>query len=330
MTNDDLRELLCCPVTQKKLLDASLNKCGCKECGGTIDGSFICEAMYGTMHEYEHAKSVIEYWGKGWKNRELEHAHFSNLDIEGLTAFAKKTVVMQKQKHRNGNLWSTEIDPQVLNGKLCLNIGSGTGAEANLLITQGKASVIGIDITREARDATQAVLDKLGGGIALQADARHLPIQSECVDVVYSSGVLHHSKNIERSVEEIHRILKPGGTAFIGLYSNTSYHFLAVQLRGILKGRFSANTIAEYLSSNTEKSWRTGGLKNPLTSVFGHSDVKQLFKDFEQVESRKGGFMVPNKPILGKLLLPFEQSKLLAPLGNGIYIRATKARRLPE
>jgi len=48
------------------------------------------------------------------------------------------------------------------------------------------------------------------------------------------------------------------------------------------------------------------------------------------VESRKGGFGVPNTPILGKLLLPFERSKLLAPLGSGIYIRATKARRLPE
>ncbi len=47
------------------------------------------------------------------------------------------------------------------------------------------------------------------------ADLRHAPFGSGAVDWVFCSHVLEHIPELEMCVDEIHRMLKPGGTAWI-------------------------------------------------------------------------------------------------------------------
>ncbi len=43
-------------------------------------------------------------------------------------------------------------------------------------------------------------------------------------DVVYSHGVLHHTPDTARPIQEIHRVLRQGGRAVVMLYHRDSYN----------------------------------------------------------------------------------------------------------
>ena len=48
-----------------------------------------------------------------------------------------------------------------------------------------------------------------------ERDAESLPFETGTFDVVYSNGVLHHTPNTRAVVQEILRVLKPGGRIMI-------------------------------------------------------------------------------------------------------------------
>ena len=52
---------------------------------------------------------------------------------------------------------------------------------------------------------------------AAAADVRALPFQDASFDAVYSMGTIEHFDETERAVEEIARVLKPGGRAIVGV-----------------------------------------------------------------------------------------------------------------
>ena len=62
------------------------------------------------------------------------------------------------------------------------------------------------------------------------ADAESLPFEDGTFDAVYTFGVIHHTPNTQKAVEEIHRVLKPGGRAIIGVYHKYSAFFLSAVL----------------------------------------------------------------------------------------------------
>ncbi|MBK9249262.1 MAG: class I SAM-dependent methyltransferase [Ignavibacteria bacterium] len=57
------------------------------------------------------------------------------------------------------------------------------------------------------------------------ADAENMPFDDNSFDAVYSFGVIHHTPNIQKTIEETYRILKPGGQAIISVYNRNSAHY---------------------------------------------------------------------------------------------------------
>ena len=205
-------------------------------------------------------------------------------------------------EHRE-HLAVREMPVTTLAGLRVLEIGCGAGAHSALFNHRG-AEVFALDLTPDRVVATAHKLDLLETpSFCLQGDARELPFPDGLFDIVYSNGVLHHSPDIETSVREVHRVLKPGGRAVIMLYARNSFLYRGVLLpvRGILQGK--ALRGPQWLGEVTEwMASRRQTVSNPWTTVFSGRQVRELFAQFGELAIRKNSFTLDQVPVVGKVL----------------------------
>ncbi len=192
-----------------------------------------------------------------------------------------------------------------LAGKKILEIGPGAGGHSALFAKHGAIMASG-DITFDRARATQAKFDLMGdaaaGCQALQSDGENLPFADNTFDIVYSNGVLHHTPDTQEAINEVKRVLKPGGQAVIMLYCKSSWHYwinmvLAV---GILQGKLFSGR--NWLGRATE--WggkKEQAIENPITRCYTGGGIRSLFKNFDDVSMRKREFYFYLIPKLGRL-----------------------------
>lgn len=161
--------------------------------------------------------------------------------------------------------------------KMTLEIGVGLGADHQSLAESG-AILTGIDLTERAIAFTKARFELFGLKSNLKvADAEDLPFEDNAFDAVYSWGVIHHSPNTARAVQEISRVLKPGGIAKIMIYHKHSMVGYMLWLRygfGKLRPRRSLNAIySQYLESPGTKAY-TSSEARAMFSAFSAVDIK--------------------------------------------------------
>lgn len=124
-------------------------------------------------------------------------------------------------------------------GKKILEVGTGLGIDFLQWVRAG-ARAYGVDLTEEAVTATRKLLEMNGlqAEEVRTADAEDIPYPDHFFDLVYSWGVLNHTANIRRALEEVLRVTRPGGTCKIMLYNRYSMQGLYLWLRhALLKGR---------------------------------------------------------------------------------------------
>jgi len=222
--------------------------------------------------------------------------------VERRTLVALLDPLQQLFEHRE-HLAVREMPIAELAGRRVLEIGSGAGAHSALFNARG-AEMVALDLTPDRVVATARKLDQLvPPSLAVQGDARRLPFPDGWFDIVYSNGVLHHSPEIERSVREVHRVLKPGGRAVVMLYARRSFLYQGVlfPIRGVLQGK--ALRGRRWLGEATE--WMSPvrqTVANPWTMVFSGREVRRLFRQFADVRLRKNAFTFEQIPVVGKAL----------------------------
>jgi ubiquinone/menaquinone biosynthesis C-methylase UbiE len=162
-------------------------------------------------------------------------------------------------------------------GKRLLEIGVGAGTDFVNWVRNG-ADATGIDLTEHAVELVRErlALEGLIAEVRL-GDGECLPFPSETFDIVYSYGVLHHSPNTQQAIEEVHRVLRPGGTALIMMYHVRAWTaWLLWIAHCLLKGqpwRSPRQAVFDHLES-------------PGTKVYTVPEAKQLFNFFKAVEVR--------------------------------------------
>jgi ubiquinone/menaquinone biosynthesis C-methylase UbiE len=103
-----------------------------------------------------------------------------------------------------------------------LEIGCGIGVDSIQLAKCG-FDVTAVDLTENALAIAKdyAALRNVSIDFRL-GNAESLEFGDASFDFVYSFGVLHHTPDIDASVAEVHRVLKPGGKAYVMLYHKQS------------------------------------------------------------------------------------------------------------
>ena len=327
---NNLENIFACPVCKEEIKIDKGNfyciRCDVNYPQNDSIYSFFNPMMYASKEDFEIAQKTAEFWGNGWEKRlvnEEQHNIYNSMTYDQFIEHAKQTLQVRKSSFEG--LLVNDVNYKTLNGKLVLNIGCGAATESIVLQLQGKATVIAIDITHQAAKFTDDILSRINSqGFGVRADARNLPFKNETFDYVYSSGVLHHSKKIEVSISEIHRVLKPKGTAYISIYSSQSLQFWSLILRGYINKIINKESVQSYVNRKTETDWVTSQkIQNPLTKLTSPNQCKTLFKNFYEVKVRRGGCKLSNFPLIHRLFS--QHTKIGIPFfGGGNYITAKK------
>lgn len=111
-------------------------------------------------------------------------------------------------------------------GKQMLEVGCGMGFDT-LMWAQHGVNITSIDLSDESVRLAEKNLERKNLSASfINASALDLPFADEQFDVVYSRGVLHHTGDTPRAIREVHRVLRPGGSAFIcHLYRRYSWMY---------------------------------------------------------------------------------------------------------
>lgn len=116
--------------------------------------------------------------------------------------------------------------------QLALDGGCGTGV-CTLALAELAGRVVGLDISygslRTAADLAQKAAAsniEFCHGSLLQ-----LPFSCRTFDLVFSWGVIHHTSNPLRALDELVRVLRPSGTLILAVYLRTNLTFVHEGIR---------------------------------------------------------------------------------------------------
>src|SRR5258708_1107743 len=112
------------------------------------------------------------------------------------------------------------LDEAIPGDARIVEIGCGTG-QMSLYLTRADRLVIGADLTRASLLLAQGAARRFGLARVqfVETDLRRPGLRAGAFDVVYASGVLHHTPNPRASFARIATLARPGGIIVVGLYN---------------------------------------------------------------------------------------------------------------
>ena len=186
--------------------------------------------------------------------------------------------VIERARHESDDFVPRFMEFETWANKRVLEIGCGVGTDFRHFARAG-ARATGIDMSRESLSLARRSLEVFGlPGVLMVADGEHLPFADNSFDLVYSWGVIHHSPEPEKIIQEIHRVLKPRGHVFAMVYNRKSIFALQVWLYyGVLRGN-------PFVPPRTLISRH---VESPETKAYSTDEVARLFGGFDQLSIRQ-------------------------------------------
>jgi ubiquinone/menaquinone biosynthesis C-methylase UbiE len=109
-----------------------------------------------------------------------------------------------------------------LKDKIVADIGVGAGRFADVVVKAG-GRVIGIDLSSAVEVARKNHSDH-SSVLIIQGDALCLPIANNALDGIYSIGVLHHTPDPKKGLNEMYSTVRPDGWIALAVYTKGGYY----------------------------------------------------------------------------------------------------------
>jgi ubiquinone/menaquinone biosynthesis C-methylase UbiE len=158
-------------------------------------------------------------------------------------------------------------ESNLLRGKHLLEIGCGMGFVSLEFLKRG-VRVTATDLTPRALELTRRHLElEAVTPEAVQAgNALELPFNDNTFDAVWANGVLHHTGDTQRAIDEVYRVLKPSGRAIIShFYRRPSWMYLLHRL---------ARENIEFKDEDP-----------PVTDFLSEKEILAMFAKYEVIEA---------------------------------------------
>ena len=222
------------------------------------------------------------------------------------------------------------IDYPALRGKKVLEIGYGLGLLADEMICVG-ADYTGIDLSPYHAEFCKKVFGHKKNARFLEGNAENLRFENNTFDCVLSYGVMHHSPDTQKCIDEACRVLKRGCLFYCMLYRKSflRYWYGKFFKYGIAKGEiFRYRSIHKVVERHTDT--HGGGNGAPISRFLKDRDLRQLLNGFSSYEySITGNYselaeFPMNRINIGKVMSPALKQKTLKKFGGYFLITANK------
>jgi SAM-dependent methyltransferase/uncharacterized protein YbaR (Trm112 family) len=177
--------------------------------------------------EANHTKLLKECAAKNNKTKKSFEWEWSFLDAGKKDKIWEKDIVSLKDVF----LSEAGLTAQTAINRFTIDVGSGHGLMTAAIASVTNSITIGVELSKAVENAYSNNANP--NAWFVQADLQFLPFAANTFDVLYSSGVIHHTNNTQKSLWLIEEILKSDGLLCIWLYhpQKNLYHAIALLLR---------------------------------------------------------------------------------------------------
>lgn len=254
-----------------------------------------------------------------WDNDPCGSHYVKNVQPHTLEWFLE----VERHRYQEYGPWMPELMEFAKHaGKRLLEIGAGMGTDHAQFARHG-AIVTDVDLSSGHLALARENFALRGlQGTFIHHDAETLPFPDASFDVVYSNGVIHHTPNTQRVVDEIFRVLRPGGRVIIMVYAENSLHYWRnlVGHLGLVQGQIYNRSIGHIMSDSVEISENDA---KPLVKVYTARRLRQMFERFHDIDISKCQLTPPEVPGVLRWLPVGTLGRLM---GWNLVIKANKPR----
>ena len=208
-----------------------------------------------------------------------------------------------------------------------LDLGCAAGVEIAALRAAG-FSVVGADYVHTMLLESRRRFNKDAKVGLVRGDAEYLPFPDNSFDHVVCLGVLEYLQSYDRTLAEVHRILRPEGIAVFAVPSRVSmYHLSHALEEAVLApvwraakrtlGRAAAGTVPKHHRNPCVPSRLMAQLESAGLQLVDHANTAFLLSPLDR-------FWPAGQERLASGLEPFGRTRLLGWMGSQFMVAARK------
>jgi ubiquinone/menaquinone biosynthesis C-methylase UbiE len=193
----------------------------------------------------------------------------------------------------------------LLVGRRLLEVGCGLGYDSLEFLKRG-VRVTATDLTPQAVALTRRhfQLENVGAEDVRVENVLSLSFPDDSFDAVWANGVLHHTGNTQLALQEIWRVLKPGGRAIICHFYRRGSWMYAISRLGRENIEFKEQD-------------------PPVTDFYTDREILDLFRRFQVVEATHDHYRA--LPVARRGLKAMLYRRLFQPAYNSLPERLARA-----
>lgn len=186
----------------------------CPACEGVLGEGWVCRSCGA---RYESADGIPNLRIAGDATTDVVRRFYEGAPFPG---YPPRDSLEWLRARAGRSEFARLLDRAIPNDARVVDAGCGTG-QMSLYLARAERVVIGADLTRPslmlaAAAARRFDLDRVQ---FVETDLLHPGLRNGSFDVVYSSGVLHHTPDPPASFARLARLARPGGMIILGLYN---------------------------------------------------------------------------------------------------------------
>ncbi len=206
-------------------------------------------------------------------------------------SFKKTVELFAKRFEVNG------FDLEYFKNKHCLDVGCGSGRYSLAMAELGAKEVVGVDIGEDGINYARKMCNGRKNLSFKVASILEIPFDDNMFEFICCSGVIMHTKNPQKALEEIYRVLKKGGYAYFLVYGAQGISWdLVIKLREICSSLgfdFLCNLMKAHGLDVNKRKHLLDNYFVPLIDFYTWAQISKLFKNvgFKRIKRwEKGQF----------------------------------------